>query len=1275
MLKPVSIFLISTLVLFTGCDNSKTSSPLLNSTNTQLDGFSDKAQKPVAKISKAVIKAGETVDYFLVNAGNVQSVAWRNQCGKLFSVERSFNRLFTAKGEYETFAVITGKDKSVITQRVVVKVTDPGAAPATSNQKPVAKVKIEATDVQDGEYIRLSDDGSYDPDGTIVKYTWRDANGILLSDTKKLDQKIHYLPEFDVNRDNTNSYSGTFTVTDNQGATADKRIAIIVHGREKNNKIPAINTDLIRTINEGEKLTLHATASDSDGSITGFEWKEGGVVKGNQATLTLDNLSAGLHFFTVDVTDNKGATMRQVIKVKVKTTAAQEPVTSNASPIAKVKADTVNITDGAYIHLRDDGSYDPDGCIVKYIWTDSDGNILSESKQLDRKMHYWSQYDADGDGATRYTMALTVTDDRGASTRKNITFFVHKKVDTNKKPTVDAGDNQSVTEGERVTLRAKASDSDGTIVSYEWREGDVVKGHSAKLKLKHLSLGKHYFTVTVTDDKGATASDTVRVKVKPKPVVNHTPVADDKSITTNEGTVQTVTLSGSDADGDALTYTVVTQPAHGSLTGTAPNLHYVPYLGFYGTDSFTYKVNDGKADSSVATVTITVVKLPDVNRAPTANGQSVTTDEDTPKTITLTGTDPDGDALTYTVTAQPSHGTLSGTAPNLTYTPAANYNGSDSFSFTVNDGKVNSVPATVNITINDVIDIDPTPVTLSITDNELCRSVKDSGDVIFTFTFSENVKGFTADDIVVTGGTKGVLSGNGSVYTLNVTPYDDSTADIIVSVDKNKVIDSEGFGNIAFVQARQPVDTRAPFISIWKTDNFGNGDDNQIWINTDDDVYSLETNGSYNYEIDWGDGSRECAVSGDASHTYETPGEYTVKIIGDSFRLVNTFVFAGVIDLGSKKLISIEQWGSIKWSSMADAFSGLDLVINAADVPDLTTATDLSQIFYNAWDNTAHVSNPTGSLNNWDVSHITTMIRSFSSDFNEDIGDWDVSNVTDMNRMFMDASHFNQDIGNWDVSNVTNMQQMFADAKSFNQDIGNWDTSNVTNMSLMFDGATNFNQDIGNWDVSNVKYMENMFSGAINFNQDISRWDVSNVKNMIGMFNGVKLSTENYDKLLIAWSQLPLQKNVKFNAGNSVYSSAAQAARQSMIDNYGWTITDGGMRIDTIGFLEIPDFYTNDEDGEFYLNTISSYLHNVPENGVYSITGTDAVEFQAMQYGGVEISANQGTLSGWDIDIDEDASNWNATTNASEYHISITYTVDGVDYVSNEFLISIKDVW
>lgn len=94
-----------------------------------------------------------------------------------------------------------------------------------------------------------------------------------------------------------------------------------------------------------------------------------------------------------------------------------------------------------------------------------------------------------------------------------------------------------------------------------------------------------------------------------------------------------------------------------------------------------------------------------VNGEPTANAQSVTTDEDTATAITLTGSDPEGDALTYAVTRGPSHGTLSGTAPNLTYTPNANYNGADSFEFTVSDGTNTSAPATVSINVTPVNDI------------------------------------------------------------------------------------------------------------------------------------------------------------------------------------------------------------------------------------------------------------------------------------------------------------------------------------------------------------------------------------------------------------------------------------------------------------------------------------------------------------------------------------------------------------------------------------------
>lgn len=88
------------------------------------------------------------------------------------------------------------------------------------------------------------------------------------------------------------------------------------------------------------------------------------------------------------------------------------------------------------------------------------------------------------------------------------------------------------------------------------------------------------------------------------------------------------------------------------------------------------------------------------NQPPTANAQAVTTNEDTPVSITLTGSDPDGDDLTFTVVTQPSHGSLSGMPPKLIYSPAANFNGNDSFTFKVNDGTADSNIATVSITVN-----------------------------------------------------------------------------------------------------------------------------------------------------------------------------------------------------------------------------------------------------------------------------------------------------------------------------------------------------------------------------------------------------------------------------------------------------------------------------------------------------------------------------------------------------------------------------------------------
>ncbi|MBN2264779.1 MAG: PxKF domain-containing protein, partial [Candidatus Aminicenantes bacterium] len=179
--------------------------------------------------------------------------------------------------------------------------------------------------------------------------------------------------------------------------------------------------------------------------------------------------------------------------------------------------------------------------------------------------------------------------------------------------------------------------------------------------------------------------------------LNHAPVADGQDVSANAGVAVDITLTASDEDDDELTYTVVSGPSHGDLTGDAPNLVYTAENTYYGPDEFTFSVNDGTEDSDEATVTIAV------NHVPVAENQAVSTDEDITLTITLGGlSDVDGDALTYTILSGPAHGAIVMFGEQVVYTPADFYYGPDSFTFQVNDTKVNSNIATVSITVRRV---------------------------------------------------------------------------------------------------------------------------------------------------------------------------------------------------------------------------------------------------------------------------------------------------------------------------------------------------------------------------------------------------------------------------------------------------------------------------------------------------------------------------------------------------------------------------------------------
>ncbi len=177
---------------------------------------------------------------------------------------------------------------------------------------------------------------------------------------------------------------------------------------------------------------------------------------------------------------------------------------------------------------------------------------------------------------------------------------------------------------------------------------------------------------------------------------NRAPLAQPKSTNTLKGKAVAVVLSGSDADGNPLSYRITEAPDHGTLVGTPPMLRYVPNAGWSGEDSFRYVANDGVTDSAPATVRVKV-KL--TNGRPLATGRSLVVNWNIASPVVLGGSDPDADPLEFFVLARPRFGTLSGTPPNLTYTPNSGFRGKDRFTFRVRDGIAFSTPAVVELSV------------------------------------------------------------------------------------------------------------------------------------------------------------------------------------------------------------------------------------------------------------------------------------------------------------------------------------------------------------------------------------------------------------------------------------------------------------------------------------------------------------------------------------------------------------------------------------------------
>jgi hypothetical protein len=383
------------------------------------------------------------------------------------------------------------------------------------------------------------------------------------------------------------------------------------------------------------------------------------------------------------------------------------------------------------------------------------------------------------------------------------------------------------------------------------------------------------------------------------------------------------------------------------------------------------------------------------------------------------------------------------------------------------------------------------------------------------------------------------------------------------------------------------------FITTWKTDNTGPSNNDQI-------VLPLDSGGTYNFDVDWGDGTSNTITTwnqAETTHTFPSAGTYTVTITGT----IRRFRFNNAGDV--QKLLNIANWGPLDLGNISGSFYGcINMTCTALDRPVVgTTAASLfrnCQNFNGAVDrfdmsSTTNISSMFNgctvfnqAVNSWDTSSVTVASSAFTAcaAFNQPVNNWYVSGITSGNNLFSGCSSFNSSVDGWTLTNMTGGLNMFLNCSSFNQPLTDWTTPSLNNMVRMFSGCTVFNQPLNHLDVSSVTSLEDTFNNCSAFNQplnswdtglveetistfqnctsfdqDLGGWDVTAVFDATTMFSGATLSTANYDALLIGWEGQLVMNFVPFHGGSSTYSAGAAAtARANLIADHTWSITDGG---------------------------------------------------------------------------------------------------------------------
>ncbi|MCP5422565.1 MAG: retention module-containing protein [Chromatiaceae bacterium] len=695
-----------------------------------------------------------------------------------------------------------GTDTATVTVNVGAANDDPDAVDdvvATDEDTPITLTNADIVDPNDTDL---------DGDTLTITAVGNPTNGSVVLNP---DGTVTFTPDANYNGPATFEY----TISDGNGGTDTATVTVNINpvndapdavddtvSTNEDTPITLANADIVDpndTDLDGDALTITAVGNPTNGSVV--------LNPDGTVTFTPDANYNGPATFEYTISDGNGGTDTATVTVNVNSVndapdAVDDVVaTDEDTPITLGTADIVdpNDTDLDGDTLTIIGVANPSsGSVV----LNPDGSVTYTPAPNFVGIASFEYTISDGNGGTdTATVAVTVggVNDPPDAVDDTVSTNEDTPITLTNADIVDPNDTDL--DGDALTITAVGNPTNGSVVLNP--DGTVTFTPDANYN------GPATFEYTISDGNGGTDTATVTVNVNP---VNDAPDAVDDTVATNEDTPITLTNADivdpndTDLDGDTLTITAVGNPTNGTVVlNPDGTVTFTPDANYNGPATFEYTISDGNGGTDTATVTVNVNP---VNDAPDAVDDTVSTNEDTPITLTNADivdpndTDLDGDALTITAVGNPTNGTvvlnLDGT---VTFTPDANYNGPATFEYTISDGNGGTDTATVTVNVNPVNDApdavddtvstnEDTPITLTNADivdpndtdldgdtltitavgNPTNGTVVLNPDGTVTFTPDANYNGTAAFEYTISDGNGGTDT---ATVIVNVVPVDD----------------------------------------------------------------------------------------------------------------------------------------------------------------------------------------------------------------------------------------------------------------------------------------------------------------------------------------------------------------------------------------------------------------------------------------------------------------------------------------------------------------------